>query len=109
MNLIDREELKTKIDRGDDFKLVMVLGEWHYRAMHIPNSINLETPEAASQMLDPNDEIVVYCSNVTCPASKSAYQELVANGFNNVRRYAGGLVDWAEAGYPLGGEILDYD
>jgi len=27
MNLISREELKEKLDRRDDFKLVMVLGE----------------------------------------------------------------------------------
>lgn len=26
-DLIDREELKEKLERGDDFKLVMVLGE----------------------------------------------------------------------------------
>jgi hypothetical protein len=26
-DLIGREELKEKLDRGDDFKLVMVLGE----------------------------------------------------------------------------------
>ena len=60
MNLISREELKEKLDREDDFKLVMVLGEWHFRAMHIPNSINIHTPEAAIELLDPNDEIVVY-------------------------------------------------
>lgn len=33
MNLISREELKEKLDRGDDFKLVMVLGDFHFRAM----------------------------------------------------------------------------
>jgi hypothetical protein len=27
MRLTDREQLKHKLDRGDDFKLVMVLGE----------------------------------------------------------------------------------
>ena len=41
MNLIDRDELKARLDREDDFKLVMVLGEWAYRAKHIPGSLNL--------------------------------------------------------------------
>ena len=36
MNIIDREELKEKLDRGDDFKLVMTLSEWAYEAQHIP-------------------------------------------------------------------------
>jgi hypothetical protein len=35
-DLIGREELKEKLDRGDDFKLVMVLGEWEYRAPYAP-------------------------------------------------------------------------
>jgi hypothetical protein len=34
-DLIGREELKEKLERGDDFKLVMVLGEWEYRAKRI--------------------------------------------------------------------------
>ena len=51
MNLTSREELKEKLDRGDDFKLVMVLGEWHFRAKHIPGSMNVTTPEAARELL----------------------------------------------------------
>ena len=47
MDLISREELKEKLDREDDFKLVMVLGEWQFRAKHIPGSLNVATPEAA--------------------------------------------------------------
>jgi hypothetical protein len=34
MELICREELKKKLDRRDDFKLVMHLGERAYRATH---------------------------------------------------------------------------
>ena len=31
MNLIEKDELRDKIERGDAFKLVMVLGEWAFR------------------------------------------------------------------------------
>jgi len=55
------------------------------------------------EALDENDEIVVYCSDVACVASKYAYLGLVEHGYTNVRRYEGGLCDWAEAGYPLEG------
>jgi hypothetical protein len=41
MNLISREELKEKLDRGDKFKLVNALGEWAFNAKHIPGSINI--------------------------------------------------------------------
>lgn len=43
MKLISREELKQKLDRGDDFKLVMALGEWAYLAKHIPGSLHFNT------------------------------------------------------------------
>lgn len=33
---IDRDELKAKLDRGDDFKLVMAMHEWGFNAAHIP-------------------------------------------------------------------------
>ena len=67
MNLISREELKEKLDRGDDFKLLMVLGEWEFRATHIPGSLNIsaqqliQTPGvSAMQPIDIADEVVVY-------------------------------------------------
>lgn len=107
MELIARAELKAKLDRGDDFKLVMVLSEWAFQAKHIPGSIHVNTPEEAKQVLDLDHEIVVYCSGENCIASIAAYSMLQANGFNNVRRYAGGLIDWDQAGYPLEGEMVE--
>lgn len=100
---IDREELKQKLDRGDDFKLVMTLNEWAYRAEHIPGSIHFPSVEAALASLGRDDEIVVYCSDPACVASKYAYFGLVEHGYINVRRYAGGLSDWSQAGYPIAG------
>lgn len=104
MDLITRDELKEKVDRRDDFKLVMVLNEWAFRAKHIPGSINLTSPQQALDELDPSEEIVVYCSDENCVASVYAYGALERAGFANIRRYAGGILDWEAAGYPLEGE-----
>ncbi len=104
IKLISRNELKEKLDRGDDFKLVMTYHEWAFRVMHIPGSINIYTKEDALVVLDPSDEIVVYCTNVSCMASVKAFMILVSHGFKNVRRYAGGLHDWEQAGYRLEGD-----
>jgi rhodanese-related sulfurtransferase len=104
MNLISREELKAKIEREDDFKLVMTLGEWAYRTSHIPGSLNVTSNEQAKALLEPDDDIVVYCSDELCLASQAAYRFLVQIGYKNVRRYAGGLSDWEAAGLPLEGE-----
>jgi len=105
MNLISREELKNKLDRGDDFKLVMVLGGWAYEMAHIPGSITFGTPEEGLQNLSKDDEIVVYCSNPTCIASIAAYNILVQRGYQHVKRYAGGIEDWQAAGLPVEGTI----
>jgi rhodanese-related sulfurtransferase len=91
MDLIDGEELKEKLDRGDDFKLVMVLGEWEYRAKHIPGSLRISTVEEALETLDPHDEIVLYDSGSPCTASRMACRILKARGYDRLRRYAGGV------------------
>ena len=103
MSQISQKELQEKIQRGDDFKLVNVLSEWAFRAKHIPGSINVSTPEQAAA-LDPEEEIVLYCSGGDCSASGYAREMLKARGFTNLRQYAGGLADWEEAGCAVEGE-----
>ncbi len=101
MNLISRADLKIKHDQGDDFKLVMTLNEQSFKMAHISGSFNITSMEQAQGLVSPNDEIVVYCHDENCPASKAAYQMLVSHGFTSVRRYAGGMRDWQDAGYPV--------
>jgi rhodanese-related sulfurtransferase len=106
MDLIDTKELKAKLERGDGFKVVMTLGEWEYRTTHIPGSMRISTAQEALATLDPKDEIVLYDSGPSCPASRLAFKFLKAHGYDRVRRYAGGLEEWASAGYPLEGESV---
>ena len=103
---IDRDELKAKLDRGDPFKLIMALNRWAFDAKHIPGSLHFDTPEALYAAVSPEDEVVVYCSNVDCLSSVAMDRDLVRRGYANVRRYSGGLVDWEEAGLPLEGEMV---
>jgi rhodanese-related sulfurtransferase len=102
---IDRNELETKLDRGDPFKLIMALNRWAYDAKHIPGSLHFDTPEELYAAVRPEDEVVVYCSHVDCLSSVALYRELVRRGYRNVRRYSGGLLDWEDAGLPLEGEF----
>ena len=104
METISREDLQARLDRGDDFKLVMTLADWAYQMSHIPGSVNVNNMEQALEFLTPDDDIVVYCSDEYCLASQAAYHYLTQHGFTNVRRYSGGLSDWQSAGLPLEGE-----
>lgn len=107
MNVISQKELIEKLERGDDFKLVMTYGEWAYRAKHIPGSLNLSRLDQVKELLTKDDEIVVYCSNVSCAASIAAYHMLEGTGYKNIRRYSGGLEEWEDAGLPLEGEWIE--
>lgn len=102
---IGRDELKAKLDRGEAIKLIMALNRWAYDSKHIPGSLHFDTPEELYAAVRDEDEIVVYCSNVDCLSSVALYRDLVRRGYRSVRRYAGGLLDWEDAGLPLEGQF----
>ena len=101
MRIINREELKEKLDRGDNFKLYMTLSRHAYEQSHIPGSIHLDNIATVAATLSPDDEIVVYCANPACPSSVQAYMRLRQLGCKNLYRFAGGLTEWQDAGYQL--------
>jgi rhodanese-related sulfurtransferase len=101
MNLITKDELRRKLERGDDFKLVMTLHRHAFQAKRIPTSLHFETVGEALTALDPADEIVVYCSNAYCASSIYAYRVLERQGYGRLRRYPGGVDEWEEAGLPV--------
>ena len=101
---LDREQLRAKLARGDDFKLVMASSDWAFRAKHLPGSIHFKTPEEMLRALGKDDEIVVYCSNLDCHASLATIQKLRDHGYRKVGHYPGGLIDWENAGLPIEGD-----
>jgi rhodanese-related sulfurtransferase len=102
---ISRDELKETLDRANDLRLIMALNRWAFDAKHIPGSIHFDTPDELYATVGQDDDIVVYCSHVDCLSSVALYRDLVRRGYRNVRRYAGGLLDWEDAGLPLVGEF----
>ena len=66
---VSREELKAKLERGDDFTLVETLPPPSFRQGHLPKAINLppiQVQELALKRLpDKAAEIVVYCASPT--------------------------------------------
>ena len=62
---ISREELKEKVDKGEDLVLVDAMAERYYRHSHLPGALHLPVDnvrERAPELLPDKDaEIVVYC------------------------------------------------
>lgn len=69
VNTISRNELKQKMDGGDDFMLVETLSENSFQHAHLPGAVNLppdKVKQLAPELLpDKSADIVVYCANPT--------------------------------------------
>jgi rhodanese-related sulfurtransferase len=81
------------VDRGDDFYLVEAPSHQHYEMSHLPGAINLPyefVDEAEEVLPDKRAEIVIYCINEECEASRKEARELEEMGYVNVLHYAGG-------------------
>ncbi len=64
MKKITREELKARMDRGDDFVLLEVLSEQAYQRAHLPGAIRFLNMDHITELLpDKSAEVVAYCSN----------------------------------------------
>jgi rhodanese-related sulfurtransferase len=104
--VITAEELRRKLDAGDDFVLVDALAPMVYAHSHLPGAINLppsavEPTRVARRIPDRDTDIVVYCSNPDCDDSVLTAQRLQELGYTNVLHYSGGKDEWRELGFLL--------
>ena len=61
MESISANELKSKLEKKDNFKLVFTMSQWHWEAMRIPGSIHVDSFNKAEEVLtDKIEEIIVY-------------------------------------------------
>jgi rhodanese-related sulfurtransferase len=102
---ISREELKRKLDGGEDFVLVEALPRKYWNKSHLPGAINLPHDRIAALapafLPDRQREVVVYCANTQCPNSEIAARTLSQLGYTRVYEYVEGKADWEAASYPL--------
>jgi len=105
MQPITRDELKTRMDRGDDFTLIEALPPQYWKRIHLPGAINVPVDDqfeenAQKAVPDKSRTVIVYCANIDCPESRKAAERLDALGYEDVYDYEAGKADWREAGLP---------
>src|SRR5216683_1709681 len=89
-------ELKQRLDRGDDLKIVDVREPNEYQINRIPGSVLIplgDVPKRQNE-LDPNDEIVVHCKMGGRSAKAADFLRSV--GFGRVLNLKGGILDWID-------------
>src|ERR1700704_5981319 len=100
------DEVKAKMDRGEQFFLVDVREESEYSKDHLPGAIHLgkgiierDIEERVPQL---NAPLVLYCGGGY--RSALAADNLQKMGYTNVLSMDGGIRGWREKNFPLNRE-----
>lgn len=122
-DVITTEELKALVDKGENMVIVDTMPfEDSYKKAHVPSAVqflfpipdmnewNAEETAGKSEadyeaLLGPDKDklIVVYCGFVKCTRSHNGAVWAKKLGYNNVKRYSGGIFAWKGAGYAAEG------
>jgi membrane protein DedA with SNARE-associated domain/rhodanese-related sulfurtransferase len=104
---ITPEELKTKLDSGEDMIVVDVRDRVDFQAEPaiIPGALHMTVDEldARHQEIPRERDIVLYC---TCPSEETSARAallLRRRGIERIRPLAGGYHGWRDRGYPMTG------
>ncbi len=100
IQIISRKEIEQAL-KGNSIVLVEALPQKYYDEGHLPEAVQInhdEVKDKASTLLPDKDALIVtYCTGVTCPNSGYAAENLFAQGYTNIKKYAGGKEDWISA------------
>jgi rhodanese-related sulfurtransferase len=97
------QEVKRKLESGDNFHLVDVREESEFSRGHLPGAVHLSKGvierDIENAIPDKSAPIVLYCGGGF--RSALAADNLQKMGYTNVISMDGGWRDWKEAGYPV--------
>ena len=102
INRIDVHALKKLYDESPDLCLIDVREQDEWDEQHIPGAIHIPKDQLA-HIIDgriPNRQHPIYLHCRGGVRSMAAAQTLLDLGYQNVYSVDGGIVDWADAGYP---------
>ncbi len=112
---VTAEQLKKWVDEQKPMLIVDTMPlEASYKKQHIPAAVQIEFPIPEMKEMDDKKKaeflkllgpkkdrlIVFYCGFVECTRSHNAAMWAVNLGYKNVYRFPGGIMGWAQAGYP---------
>lgn len=89
------QEIKTRIDQGDDLVLLDVRENMEVSFCAIDGSLHIPMGEIPGRLkdLDPDKQIVVYCHHGMRSMQVATYLKM--NGFDTVYNLAGGIDAWS--------------
>jgi adenylyltransferase/sulfurtransferase len=93
---ITAEDLKGRLERGEEVFILDVRNPPEYQICRIPGSVLIPLPTLPQRFreLDPERELVVHCKSGM--RSQQAIQFLRQQGFRHLKNLEGGILAWAE-------------
>jgi len=94
---ITPEEVKAKLDQGEEFTLLDVREPWEFEVAHLAGTKLVpmgDIPSRAHQELDPDDYIVVICHHGVRSMNVTAW--LRQQGFEKAQSMRGGIDAWSQ-------------
>ncbi len=103
VDCIDKDELLERMREKTDFVLVDTVGKYDGNKFRIKGAYTIPYPEVVDRRkeLAPYEEIIIYCRNKSCKASKKAALGLKLLNIPNVKIYEGGIDEWVANGLPV--------
>ena len=100
---IDKDELLGRMDGESNFVLVDTIGGYDGNKFRIKGAKTIPYPEVIDRRreLSGHDEIIIYCKNSVCRASKNVASGLMLLNVPNVKVYEGGIDEWTAVGLPV--------
>ena len=97
------DEIKARLDRGEEFVLVDVREESEWQKDHLPGAIHMGKGvierDVEQKVPDLKTELVLYCGGGF--RSALAADNLQKMGYTNVISMDGGVRGWREKGYSM--------
>jgi rhodanese-related sulfurtransferase len=92
---ITPEDVKSKLEGGEEFTLLDCREPWEYQAARIEGAMNIPMGEipARVQELDPDEHIIVMCHHGVRSMNVTAW--LRQQGFEKAQSMAGGIDRWS--------------
>ncbi len=104
IKVVTKEEVLKHLESGTAV-VVDVLSKHSYDEIHIKGSVSIPfdlVEDGKLDALNGGKEVITYCKNYTCLASKRAARILNDMGIN-ASAYEGGIEEWEKTGLPVEG------
>ena len=103
LDCLTAEDLLSRIEERASFILVDTIGNYDGNRFRIKGATTIPYPEVVDRRkeLSGYDEIIIYCDNRNCSASKKVASALQMLNIPNVKVYEGGIKEWLSLDLPV--------